>query len=261
MPRPAVLSFLLALLVLPVRAEGHRPFDAESAWLLGSGSVELEMGAAVGLDAHRVLFPDAAGRSLVVPRLGLRTGLGPWGELRVEGDALFSFDPDEGETKRGAGDWRISTKLRLGPESDSLRWAALVEVKVPVASDEDGLGTDLTDVALRGLMEWRRGRSVLDLDLGLQLVGAPFRERSQQDLLVLAASWRWELRPGLELGAELSGRQGGDFLPARSVVRAGAAFRRGSWRFDGAVGAGLRRGSPGLEVRGGATYRFDRGGR
>lgn len=260
-PRPAILLLPLLLAHTSLApAEGRRPLDAESVRLLPAGAVEVELAAAAAQDDRRTLFPDVEGTALVAPRIGLRAGLGPWGEVRMEADALLRFDPDRGEAAEGAGDWRFAAKLRLGPAAGRVRGAAMLVAKLPVASDDEGLGTDETDLELRGLLGLEAERGRLDLDLGLAILGSPFRERAQEDLAVYAVAWWSALRPRLELGAEVAGRQGGDFFPARSVARVGVRVERGAWRFDAALGAGLSDAAPDLELRGGATYRFRRGG-
>ena len=240
---------------------GRRPLDAETAELLPSGAVEVEMGLAGAEDAERPLFPGFKGTALTLPVVGLRTGLGSWGELRVEGDVLRRFDPDEGGTVRGAGDWRVHTKVRVGRHDRRIRWAALFGVKIPVASDNEGLGTNLADIEARALLGLTAGTWHFDLDAGIAILGAPFRERAQVDLAIYAVAARREVGSGWEIVGEIAGREGGDFTPARSVLRLGARARRQVWRFDGALAVGLADASPSAEIRLGATLRLDRGPR
>jgi hypothetical protein len=154
-----------------------------------------------------VLFPGFKGSSLILPVVGLRTGLGSWGEVRVEGDLYRWFDPDEDAEVSGPGDWRVQTKVRLGPADRRVRWAALLGVKIPVASDNDGLGTNLADVEARALMAIGLGSGQLDLNLGLAVLGATFRERAQVDVATYAAAYCHRVGDRLELDGEIAGRE------------------------------------------------------
>jgi hypothetical protein len=257
--RFSLLLLVVLCLTRPGAASGRRPFDAESADLLREGEVEVEAGITAAADSRRDLFPAQEGSDLRLPVLGLRTGLGSWAEIRVEGDAYRRFDPDEGDTADGAGDWRVGTKVRLGRNGPRHTWAAWLGVKIPVASDDDGLGTNETDVDARLLYRLHAGRGTFDFNGGIALLGAPYRERSQVDLVTYAAAYRHPVGDDLELGVEIAGREGGDFFHARSALRTGFRWQRQRWRLDGALAAGLADGSPDLELRLGATFRFQRG--
>jgi hypothetical protein len=241
-------------------AEGERPLNAERAGVMAAGESQVEMGLEVSAGAHRVLFPDEEGTQLVLPRLGLRTGLGPWGEIRVEGNALVWFDPDGSDPVHDAGDWWIRTKVRLGPADRRLRWAAQAGVKVPVASDEDGLGTDEADVELLGIASFDLGPGRIDANLGVDILGRPESIGSQEDLLRYSAAYWWLPDRPLSVGAEIAGRSGGNFFPAEVMLRAGIRRDLGAWRVDVSAAAGLSSAAPSFELRAGATFRFARGG-
>lgn len=249
-----VLLVLLSGASVSVAATGERPFDAESPTLLPAGAVEVEAAATGAVATARVLYPEDEGDLVVLPILGVRAGLGPWGEVRVEGDAWQRFR--SGGTATGPGDWTLATKIRFGTAPRPLRFAALARVKVPVASDNEGLGTNLADIDLVAVAGIHTSAVEVDLDLGAAILDAPFRERAQIDVFTYAACLRRKFSPGLEAGIEIAGRGAGDFFPARSVARGGIRWDRRHVRWDAAVGFGLARGSPNLEVRAGATFRF-----
>lgn len=258
LPRRILWMALLALAGWPSAHAGMRPFQVETADLLPAGEVELDAGLSAAWDARRALFPDDRGSDLRAPVLGLRTGLGSWAELRVEGDLYRRFDPDDGSTADGAGDWRFGTKLRFGPSGARQAWAAWLGVKLPVASDNEGLGTNETDVEARVLWRLSAGPGTLDVNGGVALLGAPFRERSQVDLLTYAAAYRFSVGESWEVGAEYAGREGGDFFGALGMLRAGGRWQLEHWRLDAALGAGLTDASPSVELRLGATFRLQR---
>jgi hypothetical protein len=244
---------LLLLVGAPaVRATGERPFDVESPLPLPAKMVELEVAATGALDTARVLFPGEEGDQIVVPVVGARVGLGDRGEVRIEGDAWQRFEGDGSAS--GPGDWTVATKIRFGSSTARVRFAGIARMKIPVASDAEGLGTNLADVDLVAVAGIQVGAIDVDANLGLAILGAPFRERAQIDLLTYALCVRGEPRPGLAVGIELAGREGGDFFPARSVARAGLRWERTRIRWDVAMGIGLADGSPGLELRAGATF-------
>jgi hypothetical protein len=237
-------------------AGGERPFDAESPALLPAATVELEVATTLALDTARVLYPEDEGDQMVLPVVGLRAGLGDWGEVRVEADLWQRFESDGAVS--GPGDWTVATKIRLGSSPGRVRLAALARMKIPVASDNDGLGTNLADIDLSAIAGIHTQPVDIDVDLGIAILGAPFRERAQIDLLTYALCVRREVRPGLGAGIEIAGREGGDFFPARSVARGGIRWERAHVRWDTAVGFGLAGGSAGLEVRAGATFQLGR---
>jgi hypothetical protein len=251
---------LTTILLLPgARAEGYTPLDTETAALLPPGEVRVEVGLAASEGAHRALVPEEDASSLVLPRLGLRTGLGAWGEIRVLGDVWTVFDTPGDGTVHDAGDWWVRTKVRIGPASGRVSWAAQAGLKIPVASDDAGIGTDEADVELLGLFTARPGRGRIDVNLGVDILGAPTRENFQQDLLRYGVAYWW--RPGdrLSIGGEIAGRSAGDGFPALVMLRAGLRRGYGAWRLDAAVAAGVSDGAPDLEIRAGATYLFRRG--
>jgi len=254
--RRALVPSVVWWAVAGATAAGERPFDAESATLLPAATVELEVAASGALDTARVLYPDDHGDQIVLPSLGMRAGLGAWGEIRVEGVLWQRFA--NGDTASGVGDWTVATKIRFGSPPGRLSFAGLARMKIPVASDADGLGTNLADIELAGIAGIHTQPVEIDLDLGVAILGAPFRERAQIDLLTYAVCLRREVRPGLAAGVELAGREGGDFFPTRSMARGGIRWQRRQVRWDAALGFGLADGSPSLEVRAGATFRFDR---
>jgi len=237
-------------------ATGERPFDAESPQTLPAGSVELEVAATGALDTARVLFPEDAGDQIVLPVVGVRAGLGDRGEMRVEGDVWQRFEGDS--TASGPGDWTVATKIRLGSAQSRVGFAGIARMKIPVASDADGLGTNLADVDFTAVAGIHPGPVDVDANLGVAILGAPFRERAQIDLLTYALCVRGEMRPGLAAGMEIAGREGGDFFATRSVARAGVRWERRRMRWDAAVGFGLAAGSPGFELRAGATFLLGR---
>jgi len=261
-PRTLALAAaaLLAVLQAAPAAAADPPFETESAALRPAGAVEVDLGGELAAGSARPLFPEEDGTAAVL-RGGVRTGLGSWGEVRALGDLIRRYHPDDGPTVSGAGDWWVGTKVRLGPADRLVSWAAEIEVKLPVAGDQEGLGTDLADVAVQALAGGGHGRHRWDANAGLAIVGAPFRERSQVDLLTYAARYEIDLDDRWKLGGEVAGREGGDFTPARSAVRVGvrAAWRR--WELNGSAAVGLAVGSPDLEIRLGARLRFDRGPR
>lgn len=256
----AGLLALTTLLLLPgARAEGYTPLDTETAVLLAPGEVQVELGLAAAEGAHRVLVPEEDASSLVLPRLGLRTGLGRWGEIRVLGDVWTAFDTAADGTVHDAGDWWVRTKVRIGPAAGRVGWAAQAGFKIPVASDDDGIGTDEADVEILGLFTARPGRGRLDANLGVDILGAPTRDNFQQDLLRYGVAYWWRPDDPLSIGGEIVGRSAGDGFPALVMLRAGLRRGFGAWRLDAAVAAGLSDASPDLEIRAGATYRFRRG--
>ncbi len=252
------LAILLLATSIASTSAGIHPFQVETALLLPEGIIELEAGLRAASGARRVIFPLEEGRDLGFPTVGLRAGLGSRAEWRIEGEVLRRFEPDRGASVSGAGDWSVATKIRLGRKNPRWAWAAWFGAKLPVASDNEGLGTNLTDLDFRALLTGHAGKGILDLNGGVAILGAPFRERAQIDLMTYAMAYRIPWTETLEAGFEFAGREGGDFFGALSSLRAGLRWQRPKWRLEGSIAAGLTETSPSTELRLGIAMRFDR---
>ncbi|MSQ01361.1 MAG: hypothetical protein EXR71_05625 [Myxococcales bacterium] len=140
-----------------------------------------------------------------------------------------------GEMIAGPGDVRLGTGLRLFQTegvSLGLGWG----VKLPNATNEDGLGTDETDVDFGAWGGLRRGPWSSVLAVGVAVLGNPLRFAAQDDVayLTIDAAWtsgRWAVVGHAEAALGTSRN------PTRAEV--GGGLRYGEQFFgevDGAAG-------------------------
>jgi hypothetical protein len=281
MPYPRASAIpILALLSLavvpgtPLHAQ-QRPLTVEDPETIGAGRMLVEAG--VGRESGvEVPLYGLDGDILRIPSIGLSFGLGSIAELQLDsgynrmhvtsrGDgplaAALTFT---GDNTGAVEDVVVGTKIRIVPETAGrpgigVRFAT----KLPNASNETGLGTDMTDFAMTVLV----GKTVQSLrvvgNVGFAIIGDPTRLASQHDPLLYGVSIARALRPtGFEVVGEWSGR----WLPSesdapgaenRSALRAGARYTYGPARLDGALIVGLTDADPGLGFTVGATWVFD----
>lgn len=284
LPRHATLVLTIALVAAvaaAARAESLLPLRAESAAALPHGHAE----AVLGIDYfHDLRFPafTPAGaiesQDLVsLPRIGLNLGLGDWVEIQASFEMLYldeTLSGGDSDTKYGAGDARLFTKLYLLTEREwwpaaGVRFGA----KLPNADVDDRLGTDETDFLIEALGSKDFGLVSAHLNLGLAILGnpgptapttSPSDSDGQDDLFtwsVAGVSRPLELAAAtsLRLMAELGGQEGSRFDNDRAAFRGGAQLAWGAWRFYAGVSAGLVTASENIGATGGVIYDFEPG--
>ncbi len=240
MSRPALLLLaLLAAWAPPARALW--PYATEPASTLPEGTYTVSVG--VGRAWHdSPRLRGGRGVLWTFPEAEARIGVGPHAEVSAFYEYL-SFRPrGRGTWLYDSGDLRLWTKLGILPGRVAglgLRFG----MKLPNASEQEGLGTDETDVFLMGLWEARLGRVALNLNGGLGLLGNPNRAASQDDVFVWAGSIRLGAGRGWELGAEAYGHSGPfgvhrkrDFATLAGVV----SWSRGPWTVSVAGRRGIQ---------------------
>lgn len=116
--------------------------------------------------------------------------------LDARWEVLQDQHPD-GTRVRGPGDVELGVLARLpGPLSGAHGGvAAGFRVKLPDAADEEGLGTDETDVTLLLLGQGAWGRIRGSGGAGLAILGSPLHYAAQDDVPFLVARVGWEGGP------------------------------------------------------------------
>jgi hypothetical protein len=88
----------------------------------------------------------------------------------------------DGRSTSDAGDFTLAARARLWGNGDSpLAGALQVGVRLPNASNESGLGRDVTDALASLLLEVRRGIVRAGAELGFAILGSPVSAASQDD--------------------------------------------------------------------------------
>jgi hypothetical protein len=252
----------------------QRPLVTEDPETVGGGRVLIE----AGLDLQRdVFFPVSGlrGNRVVLPTVSVSVGLSSIAELQIDGALYQRLDITErrpaplsgllnftGDRTTDVDDFIIATKLRLVGESGSRPAIGLrLATKLPNASNEAGLGTDLTDF-FASLLFAKTVQSVRIVgNGGLAILGDPTSAIPEQnDLLTFGLSVARAMTDSAELVGEVNGRLNvGTDSPDpgaenRAVMRLGGRYTRGAVRVDAAVLLGMTSRDPSIGLTTGFTW-------
>jgi hypothetical protein len=268
-----LMLVLIALAATPARAQ-QRPLVTEDPETIGSGNILIE----AGLDyAQDVQYPASGltGDLLRWPTVGASFGVGSIVEIQVDwapyqrlavsrfvSAPLSSLVDFEGDNTSDVDDMIVATKLRFlseaaGRPALGVRFAT----KVPLASNESGLGLDTTDINVAALV----GKTIQSTRIvgngGFALLEDPTGGDSQSNALTYGLSIARAIAQGFEIVGEINGRATWrDDPPAgtesRSMARFGTRFTRGPVRVDGGLLIGLTSIDPSWGFTGGVTWVF-----
>lgn len=272
-----VLVRVVAVAVLTGSAHSaaaqQRPLVTEDPETIGAGHLLVEGGVEYGRSVDVPVY-GLEGDLWQLPSLGVSFGLGWIAELQF--DSGFSrLDV----TRRGPGpladvldftgdstsavrDVVVATKVRLvdekaGRPGIGVRFAT----KLPNASNETGLGTDMTDFAATVLVGKTVGSVRAVGNVGFAILGDPTRTATQHDPLLYSVSIARALSEGAEAVGEIEGR----WLPSDSdapaaenaaTLRGGLRYTYRSARVDAALIVGLTDVTPAVGFSAGVTWVF-----
>jgi hypothetical protein len=252
---------------------GQRPLATVDPLLAEPGWFMVEIGAAFAHD-REIPAVGLRGNVLRVPELTLRLNVARRVELRVDTgyDVLFVHDQREaplsdeldydGEASSDIRDPVVSTLVRVHDESEGAPAIGLkIATRLPVASNQSGLGLDTTDffVALLAAQDAVGLRWVANLGLGILEV--PTAVTSQNDVLTYGFSVsrdvgsRFAVAAGVDGHVDLSG-QVHPGTEDTSVMRFGGRFGAGVSTIDAAVLIGLAEVDAPIGVTVGVTRAF-----
>lgn len=252
----------------------QRPLVTEDPETIGGGRLLIEAGVDVERD---VFFPVSGlrGDSLAAPTLGVSIGLSSIAELQIDGGFYQRLNITErrsaplahlldvvGDRTTDVEDLVVATKVRLVTESVRRPSIGLrLATKLPNASNESGLGTDITDF-FATLLFAKTVQSVRVVGnagvaiLGDSTSGVP----EQNDIATFGLSVARAMTSAAELVGEINGRLNvavDDPDPGaenRAVVRLGGRYTRGPVRVDGAVLLGMTSRDPKVGLTVGFTW-------
>lgn len=279
--RRNVLTALLAVVALMSALPAgvfaqQRPLVTEDPETVGAGRVLVE----AGLDyARDVVFPASGleGHLLRFPLIGISLGIGSIGEVQIDGGLYNRLSITErniaplshmlvvpGDTTWHVEDLVVGTKVRFVSEGAARPSFALRSAtKLPMASNESGLGLDTMDF-YSSLLIAKTVQSVRVVgNIGLGILGDPTRGDRQNDVLTYGLSFARAVTSAAEVVGEINGRKDtrlGDPPPgteSRSMVRFGARLTTGTFRADAALLFGLLSRDPSFGVTAGFTYVFN----
>jgi hypothetical protein len=254
----------------------QRPLVTEDPETIGTGRMLVE----AGFDYMRdVDYPASGlkGHLRRFPLIGISLGIGEVGEIQMDGGLYNHLSIMErrdaplshmlvvpGETTWDVEDLVVGTKVRLVSEGASRPSIALRSAtKLPMASNEEGLGLDTMDF-YSSLLVAKTVQSVrLVGNIGLGILGDPTRGDRQNDVLTYGVSFARAISQNGEVVGEINGRKDtrlGDPPPgteSRSMLRLGARYTVGTWRADAALLFGLLAADPAFGVGAGFTYVFN----
>lgn len=277
--RVAVTIGLLGVLLAAPAIAQQRPLVTEDPEVIGAGRLLLEG----GLDVERDVFYPLSGlegNRLAVPTIGMSVGLSSIAEFQIDWglyqrlsiterrtDApLASLVTATGDQTSDVDDLVLATKIRLFGETPAGRPAVGLRfaTKLPNASNEAGLGSDMTDFFASLLVAKTIQSFRVVGNGGLAIVGdAAALEPAQHDLLTFGLSVARAVTPAAEFVGEINGRLNvGSDDPApggenRAVMRFGARYTRGTVRVDAGVLFGMTPRDPQIGFTAGATWVFN----
>ncbi len=273
--RAIVLSAAcLAAGVAPVSAQ-QRPIATEDPETIGAGRVLLEGGITYGSDLEIPIY-GLSGDAWRIPSLGVSIGLGSivefqidsgWNRMHVTRRGPGPLAPIldfEGDQTAALADVVLATKFRIVPEAARRpSFGFRMATKLPNASNQSGLGTDMTDVSFAVLV----GKTIRSVrvvgNLGVVIVGDPTQTAVQYDPTIYGLSLARAVAPGFDVVMEIEGRWEPykDTPPPaaenRAAVRGGLRFTRGAVRVDAGLSAGFGAIEPNVGFTTGVTWVFD----
>lgn len=261
---------------IPLTATAQqRPLLTEDPEPIGAGRLLIEGGFDYSIDTQ-LPAQGLQGNLLRMPTLGVSLGISSIAEFQVDGGfynrlkitdqtnaPLTRFLKIDGDTTSDFQDIFVATKIRVLAESPkhpsfALRFAT----KLPIASNEDGIGLDTMDFYMTVLA----AKTVQSVRIvgngGVAILSSPVSINEQNDVIVYGASFARALTDNAEFVGEINGRwstkAGGPFpgTESRSLLNIGGRYTTGSLRLDGGLFFGLTTLDPTVGFTAGFTYVF-----
>jgi hypothetical protein len=275
LPGSVAIAAIVGLLAVPMPATAQqRPLVTEDPETIGAGRMLVEGGVEYGRGVEIPLY-GLEGDLWQLPSVGVSFGLGWIAELQFDSgvsrlrvtdrrdgplSGLLDFAGDRTTTVR---DVVVATKVRL-LEEKARRPALGVRfaTKLPNASNETGLGTDMTDFAATLLVAKTVGSLRTVGNVGVAILGDPTTTATQHDPLLYSLSVARALTDAAEVVGEIEGR----WLPSDSdapgaenaaTLRGGARYTFRTARLDAALIVGLTDVNAGFGLTAGVTWVFD----
>jgi hypothetical protein len=274
--RAAWVSILPFFVAGGLASAQQRPLTTEDPETIGAGRILAE----AGIDLEREVFYPVSGlegHRISVPTLGVSVGLSSIAEIQIDGglyqrltvtdrrpaplSGLLDFTGDE---TSDIEDIVLATKIRLVTEAPrrpaiGLRFAT----RLPNASNESGLGHDMTDF-FASLLIAKTAQSIRVVgNAGVAILGDPTAAVPEQnDLMTFGVSIARAMTTATEIVGEVNGRlnfAGGDPDPGaenRAIMRLGGRYTRGPLRLDAGVMLGMTSRDPEIGLTAGFTWVF-----
>jgi len=270
------LAAVLLLFFPALAFAQQRPLVTEDPETVGAGRILIEGGFDYARDVE---YPVSGltGHLRRFPLIGISLGIGSVGEVQIDGGLYNHLSITErrpaplshmlvvpGDSTWHVEDMVVGTKVRLISEGVSRPSIALRSAtKLPMASNESGLGLDTIDF-FSSLLLAKTVQSVrLVGNIGLGILSDPTRGDRQNDVLTYGISFARALTQRGEVVGEINGRKDtrlGDPPPgteSRSMLRFGGRYTVGTLRADAGLMFGITSNDPSVGFTAGFTYVFD----
>jgi hypothetical protein len=271
----ALAIVLLTCIVPAVAWAQQRPLVTEDPETIGPGNILIEG----GFDSqHDVFYPASGlrGDLFRFPTLGVSFGFSSILEVQVDGGIYNRLSIEEIEraplsdkleltdlTTTDVEDVVVATKIRLVSETAGRPGIGIrLATKLPIASNESGLGLDTMDFYVTSLFGKTTNSVRLVGNFGLGILSDPVEGDRQNDVLTYGVSVARALKQGFEIVGEINGRLNmrSERVPpgteTRSVARVGTRFTHAAVRLDGALIFGLTSRDTSFGFTGGLTWVF-----
>ena len=258
-------------------AAQQRPLVTEDPEIIGPGRLLIEAGVDFERDLHYTVS-GLRGDRLAVPTFGISVGLSSIAELQFDagfyqrldithrdvGAPLASLLEIEGVRTTDVEDIIVGTKFKILSETPSRPSFGLrLATKLPNASNEKGLGTDMTDFSASLLMAKTVDSIRVVANAGYAILGNPSSVvPDQHDLVTFGLSVARAMTTAAEVVAEVNGRVNPATDPTpggenRAALRAGGRYTKGTVRVDVGVIIGLTPRDPEIGYTAGFTWVFN----
>jgi len=265
------LAVVLCLVFQLAQAQ-QRPLQTETTETVPDGKAQAELGVEWLNDVTYTL----SGLKGDLSRVGvfaLRVGVGDRAELQFKGAALERLAISErfpapnssiltfnGSSTRDVGDLILGAKFRLRNESENApAFGFHFAVQLPNASNESGLGNDVTSAFASILVGKKIGKARLSGTVGLAILGSPVDVASQDDLTLYGVALSWPASSRVDLVGEFYGRAGPGWFGTeeQTRLRLGARFKAAGFYWDAAALAGFQKTDPSWGIGFGVSRQFN----
>jgi hypothetical protein len=251
----------------------QRPLVTVDPLLAAPGWLVVETGASFSRDREMPAV-GLRGDVLRVPELTLRLSVAERVELRIDTgyevllvrdrrEAPLSAELDyDGESSSDIRDPVVSTLVRVRAETATVPALGVrLATRLPVASNQSGLGLDTTDFFASLLAAKSAGSFRWIANLGLGILEVPTAVTSQNDVLTYGLSVSRRMGERLTLAAGIDGHVdvSGQVHPGTedtSVFRVGGRLGSGGSSYDAALLVGLADVDPSIGISIGVTRAF-----
>jgi hypothetical protein len=274
-----IVGIVCAVLMLAfgaTRASAQsRPLATEDPEVVGPGQILFEAGLDYGQD---IFYPASGLRGNLwrVGTFGFNVGVSSIAEIQLKGGlhdqlSITSLTPAplssmltiNGDSTGDFPDAMIGAKVRFSPET-ATRPAMSVKfmTRLPNEGNESGLGLDTFDFNFNVLVAKTIQTARIAGNVGFGILADPVRGDNQNDVLNYGFSVAKSVQTGVELVAEINGRQStrANTPPigteSRSIMRVGARYTQGPVRVDAAFLAGITERDQSWGFTAGVTWVF-----